>query len=120
MYADLVVCYSMGQSFFVALCIYVRGKRQLYVYRVAKLSPKVCSRLTTKVADLVVPARFLIILFLMQFVLSFQSDIFIGCGQFAGKGVCCGLSIASVPDLSKSFSYIQKVRTVLSHLCMLS
>ena len=32
---------------------------QLYVYRVAKFSPKVCSWLTTKVADVVVPARFL-------------------------------------------------------------
>ena len=77
--------------------------RQLYVYRLAKFSPKVCSRSTTKVADLVVPARFLVILFLMQFVLSSQSDIFIGCGQCSGKGVCCGLSIASVSDLSKSF-----------------
>ena len=41
---------------------------RLYIYRVAKFSPKVCSRLTTKVADLGVPARFLVILFLMQFV----------------------------------------------------
>ena len=48
-------------------------------------------------------ARFLVILFLMQFVLSSQSDIFIGCGQNGGKGVCCGLSIASVSDLSKGF-----------------
>ena len=77
--------------------------KKLYVYRVAKFSPKVCSRLTTKVADLVVPARFLVILFLMQFVLSSQSDIFIGFDQYSGKGVCCGRSIASVSDLSKSF-----------------
>ena len=77
--------------------------RQLYVYRVAKFSPKVCSRLTTKVADLVVPARFLVIFILMQFVLSSQSDIFIGFDQYGGKVVCCGRSIASVSDLSKSF-----------------
>ena len=89
--------------------------RQLYVYRVAKLSPKVCKRLTTKVADLVVPTRFL-----MQFVLSSESDIFIGCGQYNGKGVCCGLSIAAVSDLSKRFSYIQKLRTPQSHLCTLA
>ena len=42
----------------------------------------------------------------MQFVLSSQSDIFIGCGQYDKKGVCCGPSIASVSDISKSFSYI--------------
>ena len=41
----------------------------------------------------------------MQFVLSSQSDIFIGYGQYDGKGVCCGLSIASVSDLSTSFSW---------------
>ena len=45
--------------------LYVKKK----VHSIAKFSPKVCSRLTTKVADLVVPARFLVILFLMQFVL---------------------------------------------------
>ena len=90
------------------------------VYRVAKFSPKVCSRLTTKVADLVVPARFLVVLFSIQFVLSCQSDIFIGCGQYDGKGACCGLSIASVSDLSTSFSYIQKVRTPQFHHCTLS
>ena len=39
----------------------------------------------------------------MQFVLGSQSDIFIGCGQYGKKGVCCGLSVASVCDLSKSF-----------------
>ena len=60
--------------------------KQLYVYRVAKFSLKVCSRLTTKVADLVVPARFLVIFFLMQFVVSSQSDIIIGYGQYIGKG----------------------------------
>ena len=54
--------------------------KQLYVYRVVKFSLKVCSRLTTKVAYLVVPARFLVILFLMQFVVSSQSDIIIGSG----------------------------------------
>ena len=87
---------------------------------VAIFSPKVCSRLTTKVADLVVPARFLVILFLMQFVLSSQSDIFMGCGQYDGKEVSCSLSIAAVSDLSKSSSYIQKVRTPQSHLSTLS
>ena len=61
---------------------------------VAKFSPKVCNRLTTKVADLVVPVRCLVILFIIQFVLSSQGDIFIGCGQYNGKGVCCGLNIA--------------------------
>ena len=60
--------------------------KRLYVYMVAKFGLKVCSRLTTKVADLVVPARFLVILFLMQFVVSSQSDIIIGCGQYSGKG----------------------------------
>ena len=74
----------------------------------------------TKVADVVVPTRFLVILFFMQFVLSFQNDIFIDCGQYNGKGVCCGLSIASVSDLSKGLLYIQKVRTPQSHLCMQS
>ena len=95
--------------------VFFRLDRQLYVYRVAKFSPKVCNRLTTKVADLVVPTRFL-----MQFVLSSESDIFIGCGQYNGKGVCCGLSIAAVSDLSKRFSYIQKFRTPQSHLCTLA
>ena len=81
---------------------------RLYVYRVAKFSPKVCSRLATKVADLGVPAKFLVILFLMQFVSSSQSVIFICCGQYSGKGVCCDLSIASVSDLSKSFHTYKK------------
>ena len=81
---------------------------RLYVYRVAKFSPKVCSRLTTKVADLGVPAKFLVILFLMQFVSSSQSVFFICCGQYSGKGVCCDLSIASVSNLSKSFHTYKK------------
>ena len=76
---------------------------RLYIYRVAKFSPKVCSRLTTKVPDLGVPAKCLVIVFLMQFVSSSQSVIFICCGQYSEKGVCCDLSIASVSDLSKSF-----------------
>ena len=50
---------------------FLRYIRQLYVYRVAKFCPKVCSRLTTKVADLVGPARFLVILFFMKFVFKF-------------------------------------------------
>ena len=87
---------------------------------VAKFSPKVCNRLTTKVADLVVPVRCLVILFIIQFVLSSQGDIFIGCGQYNGKWVCCGLNIASVSDLSKGFSYLLKVRTPQSHLWTLS
>ena len=94
----------------------------MYVYRVAKFSPKVCSQLKTKVADLVVPTRFLVILFLMQFVSSSLSDIFIGCGQYYGKGVCCGLSIASVSDLSKSFVINTKGQntTILSLYAILS
>ena len=91
---------------FTAQTLFRLDIRQLYVHRVAKFSPKVCSQLTTKVTDLVVPVRFLVILFLMQFVLSSQSDIFIGYRQYDGKGVCCGPSIASVSDLSKLFSYI--------------
>ena len=81
---------------------------RLYVYRVAKFSPKVCSRLTTNVADLGVPAKFLVILFLMQFASSSQSVIFIYCGQYSEKRVCCDLSIASVSDLSKSVHTYKK------------
>ena len=51
----------------------------------------------------------------MQFVLSSQSDIFIGCGQYNGKGECCGLSVASVSDLS-IFFFTKGQNTTISSL----